>query len=108
MILEHAVLNVIKGQERAFEAAMQKAAPLISASPGFLGMEVRQNASVQNQYLLLVRWESTAHHTEGFRTSDRYQHWKALLHHCYELFPEVSHFDAPIVALDNGENKTTS
>ena len=37
MILEHALLNVKPGQSAAFETAMAEAAPLIAASPGFLG-----------------------------------------------------------------------
>lgn len=93
MIIEHAVLNVVPGKANEFEAALHLAMPLISASPGFQGLEIRRNAASANQYLLLVRWDSVAAHTEGFRKSDRYQKWKEMLHDLYNPFPTVSHFD---------------
>jgi hypothetical protein len=33
-------------------------------------------------------------HTEGFRGSPQYQKWKALLHHFYDPFPTVEHYEA--------------
>ena len=41
MILEHAILNVRTGKSREFEAAMEKARPLIEATPGYQRMEIR-------------------------------------------------------------------
>lgn len=75
---------------------MTKAAPLIAASPGFLGLEVRPSIESPGTYLLLVRWESLTDHDPGFRASDRYQHWKALLHDFYDPFPTVTHFSEPL------------
>jgi heme-degrading monooxygenase HmoA len=92
MILEHAVLNVNAGRESEFEIAMRSAVPLISASSGFLGIEVRRNIKVANQYLLLVCWEKVEDHTQGFRMSERYKGWKVLLHEFYAPFPTVEHF----------------
>ncbi|MBI1181565.1 MAG: antibiotic biosynthesis monooxygenase [Alphaproteobacteria bacterium] len=80
--------------EAAFEAAMRQARPLIEASAGFAGMEVRRCIERPNLYLLLVHWESLEAHTEGFRGSERYQEWKALLHRFYDPFPLVEHFGA--------------
>jgi heme-degrading monooxygenase HmoA len=96
MILEHALLIVKPGHFAAFESAMARAAPLIAASPGFLGLEVRPAVERAGTYLLLVRWESVADHDPGFRRSDRYLRWKELLHGFYEPFPEVLHFSEPL------------
>lgn len=95
MIFEHALLDVKPGQGAAFEAALAKALPLISATQGFLGIEVRPCIEVPNRYLLLVQWESVEAHEKGFRGSPRYAEWKALLHHFYDPFPQVTHFGAP-------------
>ena len=92
MILEHALLHIKPGQSAAFEAAMNEARPLIAASPGFVGVEVRTAAETADTYLLLVRWENIAAHRDGFRKSERYAQWKALLHHFYEPMPEVAYF----------------
>jgi heme-degrading monooxygenase HmoA len=97
MILESAMLNVKPGQNAAFEAAMAEACPLIAASPGFLGIEVRPCLERPGRYLLLVQWARLEDHTEGFRTSDRYEKWRALLHHFYDPFPTVEHFSDSVV-----------
>ena len=95
MILEHALLHIKPGQSAAFEAAMKQAKPLIAASPGFIGIEVRAAAEVPDTYLLMVKWQSIAAHRDGFRKSQRYAKWKALLHHFYDPMPEVSYFSEP-------------
>jgi heme-degrading monooxygenase HmoA len=96
MIIEHALLQVRAGEEAAFEVAMRKARPLIAASPGFLGIEVRPALEKVGLYLLLVQWESVADHRDGFRQSERYQQWRALLHHFYAPMPSVDYFGDPL------------
>jgi heme-degrading monooxygenase HmoA len=97
VILEAAILNIRAGQEVAFISALAEARPLIAATPGFHGIEVRPCIEQKGRYLLLVWWQRLSDHTEGFRGSARYREWKALLHHFYEPFPTVEHFDASIV-----------
>ncbi|MGH6933009.1 MAG: antibiotic biosynthesis monooxygenase family protein [Dongiaceae bacterium] len=46
-----------------------------------------------DRYVLLVRWRRLEDHTEGFRQSPRYQDWRALLHHFYDPFPTVEHYE---------------
>lgn len=96
MILEVAVLNVRSGQSAAFETAMSEARPLIAATPGFERIEVRPCVETPDRYLLLVWWDTLEAHTEGFRQSERYQAWRALLHHFYDPFPLVEHYGASI------------
>ncbi len=96
MITEHALLQVRRGEELAFEAAMAEARPLIAASPGFVSIEVRPAIEIAGTYLLLVRWQSVADHRDGFRKSDRYQAWRALLHRFYEPMPDVTYFGDPL------------
>jgi heme-degrading monooxygenase HmoA len=92
MILEVAVLDVRPTEETAFETAMREARPFIEATPGFGGMNLRRSIETPNRYLLTVSWEKLEDHTIGFRQSDRYQRWRALLHHFYDPFPVVEHY----------------
>ena len=103
MILEAAILNVKPGRAAEFEAAMGAARPLIEASAGFKGIEVRPCVEDDNRYLLLVWWERLEDHTEGFRGSDRYQDWRARLHHFYEPFPTVEHYGPPLPAAEGAQ-----
>lgn len=93
MILEHAVLDVIPGREVAFEAAFARARPIISSMPGFGSLRLEHCVEVPSRYLLLVEWDRLEDHTEGFRRSAGYQEWRALLHHFYDPFPVVEHFE---------------
>jgi heme-degrading monooxygenase HmoA len=98
MILEAAVLPVIAGREAKFEAAFREASPIIASMPGYLGHELQRCIEAPERYLLLVRWETLEAHTVGFRGSPEYQRWRALLHHFYDPFPVVEHFEAiPLV-----------
>ncbi|MSO73106.1 MAG: antibiotic biosynthesis monooxygenase [Rhodospirillaceae bacterium] len=98
-VLECAILNVRPGQESAFETAMRTARPLIAATPGFDGIELRRCLEVPSRYLLHVRWRALKDHTIGFRQSERYERWRALLHHFYDPFPVVEHYSAPVTIL---------
>ena len=75
---------------------MAEARPLIAATPGFLGLELRPCVENPGRYLLLVRWQKLEDHTIGFRRSDRYAAWRGALHHFYDPFPEVLHFTDPL------------
>ncbi|MBV9841677.1 MAG: antibiotic biosynthesis monooxygenase [Sphingomonadaceae bacterium] len=97
MIVEHAILRVRDGQGSDFEDAMRRAVPLIAASPGFQGIEVRPAAEMAGSYLLLVWWNDVASHRDGFRKSDRYQQWRALLHGFYEPMPEVGYYGPSVI-----------
>ncbi len=94
MILEVAVLNIRPGQRLDFEAAFKQAAPIIASMPGYLSHELQHCVEVPDRYLLLVRWQTLEDHTVGFRGSPQYQEWKRLLHHFYDPFPVVEHYQA--------------
>ena len=93
MILESAVLDVKLGQTQEFEAAFAEAQRIIEASPGYVSHELQRCIEKPNRYLLLVRWRTLQDHTEGFRKSGPYQEWKRLLHHFYDPFPTVEHYE---------------
>jgi len=92
MILEVATLDVIPGQEAAFEAAFGEAQTIIASMKGYLSHQLKRCFERPNRYLLLVEWETLEDHTEGFRGSAEYQQWRALLHHFYDPFPTVEHY----------------
>ena len=98
MILEHACLDVVPGQERHFEAAFAQAQGIISSMAGFKSLRLERCLETPSRYLLLVEWDRLEDHTEGFRGSAEYQQWRQLLHHFYDPFPTVEHYE-PLVHL---------
>ncbi|WP_251955719.1 antibiotic biosynthesis monooxygenase family protein [Nostoc commune] len=93
MILEAVILPIKHGLESDFEATFKKASKILSSMDGYLSHELHKCIEVQGKYLLLVRWKTLESHTIGFRNSVEYQEWKKLLHHFYEPFPTVEHFE---------------
>ena len=92
MILEVAILDVIAGKKIEFEKAFAKAQKIISSMPGYSSHQLQKCIEKENRYILLVNWQQLEDHTVGFRESDQYQEWRALLHHFYNPFPEVEHY----------------
>ena len=96
MTLEVAILNVKEGLENQFEKDFETAGQYISSIKGYKGHSLRKCLEVKNKYILLVNWEQLEDHTLGFRNSAQYQEWKNLLHHYYEPFPNVEHYETII------------
>jgi heme-degrading monooxygenase HmoA len=92
MILEIAILNIRPGQSEEFEAAFAQAQSIIASMPGYLGHELQRCLDEADKYALLVRWRSVEDHEIGFRKSPEYQTWRKLLHHFYDPFPLVQHY----------------
>jgi heme-degrading monooxygenase HmoA len=93
MILEVAVLDVKPGMATEFEVAFRKASKIISSRPGYLSHELQRCLEKASRYILLVRWQTLEDHTIGFRQSPEYQEWRSLLHHFYDPFPIVEHYE---------------
>lgn len=94
MILEAVMLQVKPGMEKEYESAFQKASTIISSMSGYISHELQRCMEVNGKYLLLVKWETLEAHTVGFRQSNEYKEWKELLHHFYDPFPVVEHFES--------------
>ena len=93
MILEVAILDVVPGRENEFQAAFANAYPIISSMSGYVSHQLQRCIENQNRYILLVNWETLEAHTVGFRGSEQYQEWRKLLHHFYDPFPTVEHYE---------------
>ena len=93
MILEVAPLRIREGQSPEFESSFRRAQEIIASVPGYISHELQRCIERQDEYVLLVRWESIEAHEVNFRGSPEYQQWKALLHHYYDPFPTVLHYE---------------
>lgn len=92
MILEVAILQVKQERQAAFEENFVKASSIISSMGGYISHELKKCIEKEDQYILLVNWQTLEDHEIGFRQSQDYQEWKKLLHHFYDPFPKVLHY----------------
>ena len=93
MILEKAVLKVRQGLSSEFEKDFKIASKIIARMQGYIEHSLLRCLENEDQYLLLVKWKILEHHEIGFRKSEEYQEWKKLLHHYYDPFPVVEHYE---------------
>jgi heme-degrading monooxygenase HmoA len=94
MILEVAILDVKPDLTEDFESAFKVASKIIASMSGYISHELQCCLETKNRYILLVRWQKLEDHTIGFRQSPQYQEWRSLLHHFYDPFPTVEHYES--------------
>ena len=94
MILAVAILDIVHDEEDRFQDDFRRAQSIISSMKGYVAHQLQRCIETPSRYILLVKWETLEDHTEGFRGSSQYQEWKNLLHHYYDPFPEVEHYEA--------------
>ena len=92
MVLEIAQIDVQPGAEEAFAAAYAQARPLVASSEGCQSVRMTRGIESPSRFVLLVEWDSVAAH-EGFRSSDRFGQWRALIGPHFAGPPVVEHFD---------------
>ncbi len=92
MVLEHTLISVRPGSQGAFEAALLEARQIISASPGFRSLELHRGVESSDQFLLLVEWETLEDHVVGFRGSEAFTAWRAIIGPYFASPPVMEHF----------------
>jgi heme-degrading monooxygenase HmoA len=93
MVLEVAILDIKPGLANEFETAFKTASNILASMSGYTSHELQRCIETANRYILLVHWQTLENHTVGFRQSPEYQEWRSLLHHFYDPFPAVEHYE---------------
>ena len=92
MVVEHAELTVEAGREAEFQEVFGKAREVLAEADGFRWSELLRCAERPRTFLLLVGWESVEAHTAGFRESERFGRWRALVGPFFAEPPAVEHY----------------
>jgi heme-degrading monooxygenase HmoA len=93
MILELATIDIKPGTNTDFEMALEKAQHVISQSKGYLSHQFHKCIEQDNRYVLLIRWQTLEDHTKGFRESELFAAWRALIGPYFENPPMVQHYE---------------
>lgn len=94
MVVEHAYIRVIAGQEADFEEAFAKAEPVLAGAAGCRATALFRDVEQPGGYLLRVTWDRIEDHLEVFPTSTAGQEFAAQIAHFFDGAPDVRHFDA--------------
>ncbi|HOC12340.1 MAG TPA: antibiotic biosynthesis monooxygenase [Propionicimonas sp.] len=94
MVIEHAQISVIPGREDEFAANFDQALAVIRQAKGFRWAELHRFIERESVFLLLVGWESFEDHMTGFRESELFAQWRAVIGPFFAEPPVVEHFAA--------------
>lgn len=92
LVTEVATLDISDGQDATFEQAFIEAQTIIASVPGYISHQIKRCVEQESRYILIVEWQTIEDHTIGFRASDAYQKWRALLHRFFDATPLVQHY----------------
>ena len=92
-ILELATIDIKKGTNTEFETNLEKAQHVISQAKGYINHQFQKCTEQDNRYVLLIRWQTLEDHTKGFRESELFKDWRALIGPFFETPPFVQHYE---------------
>ncbi|WP_079417459.1 antibiotic biosynthesis monooxygenase family protein [Thiomonas intermedia] len=93
MIHELADIQIRPGTQAEFEAAIAHGVnTVIAQAQGFEGYEIRKGIEAPERYLLMIRWTTLEDHTVGFRQSEAFAQWRAIVGPYFAQPPVVLHF----------------
>jgi heme-degrading monooxygenase HmoA len=92
VVVEHAELTVQAGREAEFREVFGRAREVLAGAEGFRWAELLRCVERPGTFLLLVGWESVEAHTAGFRASERFGRWRALVGPFFVAPPAVEHY----------------
>ena len=94
MILELADIRITPGRNAEFEEAVQRGVTTVaSKATGFRGWQVQKSIESPERYVLLIAWDTVEDHTVGFRQSERFTQWRAIVGPFFAEAPKVEHFE---------------
>ncbi|MBN8488847.1 MAG: antibiotic biosynthesis monooxygenase [Burkholderiales bacterium] len=93
MILEIADIRIQPGRQAEFDEAIQRGlTTVIALAPGFRGFKVNKGIESPERYVLQIFWETLEDHTVGFRGSELFTQWRAIVGPFFAQPPVVEHF----------------
>jgi heme-degrading monooxygenase HmoA len=93
MIVEVIRYRIVEGQEAAFEDAYRQAGQCLADSPHCQGYQLARCLKDRSRYVLLIRWDSVEGHLQGFRGSQAFQGFLALVAPFFNQIEEMEHYE---------------
>jgi heme-degrading monooxygenase HmoA len=93
MIYEQAQFRIRPGTAVEFEAALLRARTVIAQARGFVSIEHSRGIERPDVYHLRVVWQSVDDHVHGFRESELFTAWRAIVGPFFDGEPIVEHVE---------------
>ena len=93
MVTEIADFRVLPDSQDTFADAVTEGLKYVSDTPGFRTARLTRSAETPTRFILLIEWDSIEAHTVGFRESENFGRWRAIVGPHFDGAPNVEHFD---------------
>ncbi len=93
MVTEIADFTVLPESQERFAGAVREGLTLIAETPGFRNARLTRSTETPTRFVLLIEWDSVEAHMVGFRESENFPRWRALVGPHFDGAPRVEHFD---------------
>jgi len=93
MVVEIIRYNVTSGQEAAFLEAYDRAQAHLAASPHCLAYRLHRGIKEPGRFVLTIEWDSAEGHLSGFRRSEHFRPFYALVAPFYGQIEEMEHYE---------------
>ena len=91
MVTEIADFTVLPDSQERFADAVREGLTYVSGSPGFRGARLTRSVETPTRFVLLIEWDSVEAHTRGFRESENFPRWRAIVGPHFDGAPTVEH-----------------
>lgn len=93
MILETAVLDIKEESIEELKGVLEDAKTVISKSKGFVSIQFVQCIETPTKFIAFIQWETLEDHTIGFRESELFVKWRAILSPYFNSAPFADHYN---------------
>ncbi len=93
MITEIADFAVLADKQEQFADAIRDGLALVGETPGFRGARLTRSIETPTRFVLLIEWDTVEAHTVGFRESENFTRWRAIVGPFFDGPPTVEHVE---------------
>ena len=93
MITEIADFAVLPDKQEQFADAVREGLALAAQSSGFRGARLTRSIETPTRFVLFIEWDSVEAHTVGFRESELFPQWRAIVGPFFDGPPTVEHVE---------------
>lgn len=97
MITEIVEFEVLPGTADQFIAGVEASRPLFERAPGYISLELHHQVENPLIFVLLIKWESVAHHMEMFQKSPDFALWRGNVGQYFADKPRLQHTETKLV-----------
>lgn len=93
MVIEIADFRVIAERQDQFADAVAEGLKFAAETPGFRTARLTRSVETPTRFVLMIEWDTVEAHTVGFRESENFGRWRAVVGPFFDGAPNVEHFE---------------